>query len=201
MSKMKHNGVGNPYEHKYRDGKVLQSIDLQTFQIIMEEGQFIKGDYHRSFLSFIYWFGCRKEEALRRVKEDFNINHYEGILSVNMPPIKEGEMRLPLEAPLDLPYVDLIAYQVEHTKEGKKVWSFHPATAWRIVKRAVPNLYPHFFRLNRCTRMLDDPSATIPQIRTWFGWRSIKTVDSYIGLSHRHIEAGRERLRREIQPL
>jgi integrase len=188
---------------KYKYGKITAPIDFQAFKEAMENGNFAKGKKlsHKSFLSFLYWFGVRKAEALERRKEDFLIK--DGLLIVDATPKKGGE-REPLEVPVSLPYVDFIVENVKQTrrnprdKEGR-VWNFSPRTAINIVKRAMGDrYYPHFFRLNRATRFLEDPTTTLPEMKAWFGWKAAKTVDPYIGYSRRHIRRQRERLEREL---
>jgi integrase len=189
---------------KYKYGKVTAPIDFQTFKYAMENGRFAKDKMlsHKSFLAFIYWFGVRKAEALERTKKDFLVK--DGLLIVNATPKKGGE-REPLEVPINYPYVDLIIKKVEQTrrypenKEGR-VWNFSPRTAINIVKRVMGDrYYPHFFRLNRATRFLEDPTTTLPEMKAWFGWKTAKTVDPYIGYSRRHIRRQRQRLKKELE--
>lgn len=193
--------VGNPYEHHYKYGKQTEPIDFKEFKSIMENGKFVRPLRDKTFLAFLYWFGVRRSEVLERVKEDFRVK--DGLLIVNCPAKKRGE-REPLEVPVDYPYVDLILEKVNRTRRTlanptRRVWNISGPTAWRIVKRAMPKHYPHFFRLNRATRFLEDPSTTIPEMKAWFGWRSTKTIDEYIGYSRRHIRRQRERLARELE--
>ena len=188
---------------KYKYGKITTPIDFQTFKEAMENGNFVKGKMlsHKSFLAFLYWFGVRKVEALERRKEDFLIK--DGLLIVDATPKKGGE-REPLEVPVYYPYVDLIIKNVKQTRrsprnEEGRVWNFSPRTAINIVKRAMGDrYYPHFFRLNRATRFLEDPTTTLPEMKAWFGWKAAKTVDPYIGYSRRHIRKQRERLKMEL---
>jgi len=188
----------------YKYGKITAPIDFQTFRDAMENGRFAKGKAlsHKSFLAFLYWFGVRKAEALERTKEDFLIT--DGLLIVNARPKKGGE-RESLEIPVDYPYADLIIENVKRTRhsprnEDSRVWDFSPRTAINIVKRALGDrYYPHFFRLNRATRFLEDPTTTLPEMKAWFGWKTSKTVDPYIGYSRRHIRKQRERLKRELE--
>jgi len=189
---------------RYKHGKVTTPIDFRTFRDAMENGKFAKNKAlsHKSFLSFLYWFGVRKIEALERTKEDFLMK--DGLLIVNAKPKKGGE-REPLEVPVNYPYVNLIVKNVKQTRSSSKnkegrVWDFSSRTAINIVKRAMGDrYYPHFFRLNRATRFLEDPTTTLPEMKAWFGWRAAKTVDPYIGYSRRHIRRQRERLRRELE--
>ena len=192
---------GNPHEHHYKYGKQKEPIDFQTFKSIMENGKFVHRLRDKSILAFLYWFGVRRAEALERVKEDFKIK--DGLLIVDATPKKGGE-REPLEVPADFPYVDLIIEQVNRTRRTlanptRRVWNISGPTAWRIVKRVMPKHYPHYFRLNRATRFLEDPTTTIPEMMAWFGWKAAKTVDPYIGYSRRHIRRQRQRLRRELE--
>jgi integrase len=183
---------------RYKYGKITAPIDFETFKDAMENGKFVKSRMlsHKSFLAFLYWFGVRKAEALERTKEDFLIK--DGLLIVDATPKKGGE-REPLEVSLDYPYVNLIVEKVKKTKEGR-VWDFSPRTAINIVKRAMgERYYPHFFRLNRATRFLEDPTTTLPEMKAWFGWKAAKTVDPYVGYSRRHIRRQRERLKRELE--
>jgi integrase len=189
---------------KYKYGKITTPIDFQTFKESMEKGNFVESRAlsHKSFLAFLYWFGVRKAEALERKKEDFQIK--DGLLIVNATP-KKGGQREPLEVPVEYPYIDLILKKVRQTRpspENKesRVWNFSSRTAINIVKRVMGDrYYPHFFRLNRATRFLEDPTTTLPEMKAWFGWKSAKTVDPYIGYSRRHIRKQRERLKSELE--
>lgn len=191
---------GNPYAHHYKYGKQTDPIDFKEFESIMDQGHFVHKRRDKSFLAFLYWFGVRRSEALERVKEDFRVK--DGLLIVNAPAKKGGE-REPLEVPADFPYVGLIIEQVQKTRRTlanptRRVWNISSPTAWRIVKRVFPKHYPHYFRLNRATRFLEDPTTTLPEMMAWFGWKAAKTVDPYIGYSRRHIRRQRERLAREL---
>lgn len=191
---------GNPHKYHYKYGKQTTPIDFQTFSSIMENGKFVKPLRDKSFLAFLYWFGVRRAETLERVKEDFIIK--DGLLIVDATPKKGGE-REPLEVLVNYPYVDLIVKKVNKTRRTlvnptRRVWNISGPTAWRIVKRVMLKHYPHFFRLNRATRFLEDPETTIPEMMAWFGWKASKTVDPYIGYSRRHIRKQRERLAREL---
>jgi len=191
---------GNPYKHHYKYGKQTEPIDLQTFKVLMQNGEFVNPLRDKSLVAFLYWFGIRRAEVIERVKEDFSVK--DGLLIVNCPPKKGGE-REPLEIPVDYPFVDLIIEQVDRTRRTlanptRRVWDISEETAWRIVKRVMPKRYPHYFRLNRATRFLEDSTTTIPEMKAWFGWKSTRTIDEYVGYSRRHIRRQRERLAREL---
>lgn len=165
----------------------------------MDTGHFVRGDYHRSFLAFLYWFGVRRGEALALTPENCTVDKEKGIFIVNCQPEKKGE-RPPLECDYTLPYIVLILKQLLKTPPTKRIWRFSPDTAWKIVKRAMgEKYYPHFFRLNRATRFLEDPTTTIPEMLGWFGWKLTKTIDPYVGYSRRYIKTQSKRLKRELE--
>lgn len=183
---------------KYKHGKQTKPISFKDFKKIMEKGHFTEyyRNSHRSYLAFLYWFGVRRAEALERVKEDFLVE--DDLLVVDATPKKGGE-REPLEVATAFPYVNLIIKQVDHTAPEKRVWPFSAVTAWKIVKRVMPKHYPHFFRLNRATQFLEDPTTTLPEMKAWFGWRQASSVNPYIGYSRRHIRTQRKRLERVLK--
>ena len=181
---------------KYQE-KQTEPITLEAFTEIIEKGRFTQLLSHKSFLAFLYWFGVRRSEALERVREDFRVE--DGVLIVEAP-AKKGGSRKALEIYVDLPFVDLIMEQVNRIRPSRRVWSFSHTTAWKIVKRAMGrNYYPHFFRLNRATQFLEDPNTTTPEMMGWFGWKSKRTVDSYVGFTHRYIKGMRERLKEQAK--
>ena len=183
---------------KYKHGKQIEPIDFETFTNIMEHGTFVKSLLHKSFFTFLYWIGCRKAEALERVKEDFRIKN--GVLIIKIPAKKGGQREGELELDVDLPYLNLVLTRIKRTRKGKRVWPFTERTAINIVKRTMgEKYYPHFLRLNRATRFLEDPDTTIPEMKAWFGWKRIETISKYVGYAKRNIREQRARLRKEFE--
>jgi len=179
----------------YKYGKQTTPIELSRFKKAMTKGKFSQPN-HKSFLAFLYWFGVRRGEALRLKYEHFQL--IENVLIVTCEPEKGGE-RGDLEIDADMPFVDLIIDAVRITKRGDRVWKFSARTAVRIVKRSLgKKYYPHFFRLNRATAFLDDPTTTILEMKAWFSWKASKSMDPYMGYSKRHIRTQRKRLRKQV---
>ena len=180
----------------YKHGKQTDTIELEEF------GKALKNCYSlrdKSFLALLYWTGVRKSEVYERVKEDFTITETDLIVDFHQRK-KNGLEVPPLEIPLDLPFVNSIVERVQLTLPRRRVWSFTGVTAWRIVKRVLgEKYYPHFLRLNRITRMFDDPTTTIPEAKSWTGIKTAKALDVYIGYSKRRMEKGKARLRREVE--
>lgn len=180
----------------YKQGKQTDTIELEDFTKALRSCVSLRD---KSFLALLYWTGVRKSEAYERVKEDFTTT--ESDLVIDFHKRKKGGLDVPaLEIPLDLPFVDSIVKRVRLTLPGRRVWSFNGVTAWRIVKRVLgEKYYPHFLRLNRITRMADDPTATVPELKSWTGLKTTRALDVYIGYSKRRMEKGKERLRREVE--
>lgn len=190
---------------KYKHGKITTPIDFKTFKECMENPEWKRKRRgfnqqkivsYKSFLAFLYWFGIRKSEVLSLTKNDFDLK--DGLLIVDVKAKKRGH-REPLEIPIGFPYVNIILIHLEGIEEGR-VWRFSPRTAINIVKYVMGDrYYPHFFRLNRATRFLEDSTTTLPEMKAWFGWKSSKSVDPYIGYSRRYIHTQRERLSKELE--
>ena len=195
---------GNPYPHKYKDGKQTKAIDFETFQEGMESKKFSHPLRDGSYLAFIYWSGVRRSEAYERVKKNFEVK--DDILLCEVPAKKHGERGGSLRLPINLPYVNLILERIEKTRlryhpelkrKDKFVWPISDSTAWRIVKRVFPGLYPHFFRLNRAVLFCQNPDTSDIDVKSWFGWKSSKTIDYYMGVSQRSMIRMSNRLKAE----
>ena len=170
---------------KYKFGKQKKEMLKEEFYDIVEHGRFVKGLLHKSFLVFLYYIGCRKSEALQLTKENFRIT--QDNLFVDVSAKKHGIERSAFKLNLSLPYVPFIMKQLKMTKLGQKVFPISPVTAWRIVKRVAPKKYPHYFRLNRTVKFLNNPDVTLNEIRQWMAWKRMETVNSYLGYSERAI--------------
>jgi len=47
--------------------------------------------------------------------------------------------------------------------------------------------------------MFDDPTTTIPEIKSWTGIKSFRSLDVYIGFSKQRMQKGKARLRNELE--
>jgi len=169
---------------KYKYGKQKKMQDKEAFAEIMEKGHFAK-PIHKVFLVLLYYTGARVSEIISLTHGDFILGPT--LLSVDIKASKHGVERPAFILPLTLPYVLLVAAILKDKKRLEKLFPFSRQTAWNIIKRVMPKHYPHFFRLSRCVSFLD---RGIPpnKIRIWFGWKSLKTIDSYLGYSQKTTE-------------
>jgi hypothetical protein len=89
-----------------------------------------------------------------------------------------------------------IFYQENKTTKTKVIreqWLFphiQSSTALRLVKEVLGSrYYPHFLRLNRLTEIGSDPDASIVRLKSYSGIKSIKALESYLGISEEEQQA------------
>jgi integrase len=115
---------------------------------LMDYKRFIEGisglsDRQQAFLSVLFFAGCRVSEALALESKDINCN--QETIYLQFFRLKGSKQTDPQE----LPRSDALTWLCG--QEGK-LFSFSRRTAHRLVKRVFPELYPHYFRMNRITK-------------------------------------------------
>lgn len=178
---------------KYKEGKKTEAINQADFQKILDTGLYVKPQLHRALIVILYYSGARISEILALKREHFAIStEQKKTLAVVIAPIKRGVLRGAFLLDLEKPGVQILANVVSKIKGSRRIFPFTRVTAWYIVKRATFssgfNFYPHYFRLNRCVRFLDQRDISLNEIRQWFGWNRIDTVNNYLGYSKRTTE-------------
>jgi integrase len=179
------------YPHKFKHGKQNEEMPKATFYKIVEQGHFTK-HWHKALVVLLWYTGSRISELLELRKQHFTIK--DNILYVTVKAKKHGTPRNPFQLHMKLPYVNLIAERTKNVRGNRKVFPITRQTAWRIIKRVAPKKYPHYFRLNRTVKFLNNPDVTMNEIRQWMAWKSIKTVDHYLGYSDRTMQKLSEKL-------
>jgi len=100
---------------------------------------------------------------------------------------KHGKRNEPLWIPIDLPGANYIVEQWE-LKENKndRLFPISTWTAWSLISQITEGrLYPHYFRLNRATKFANQEETSIKDLQEWFGWRSMQTIEKYMGKAGR----------------
>ena len=188
---------------KYKFGKQKKTLEPEAFAEVMEDGDFKKPITHRGFLATLWYVGCRVSELTGipervtvkgKVLPAFPAPTIDSFLwrefdvLAYIPACKGGVERPPFKLSLNLPFIEYIRDTWKIAKKRKTVvFPFTRQTGWNIVKRVLPEHYCHFFRLNRCVNHLNDPTNPLNDIRVWFGWNSLDTVNSYLGHSQREL--------------
>ena len=98
---------------------------------------------HRAFLTVLFFSGCRVSEALALTSND--VHCMKDTIFIQFKRLKGSKQTDPTE----IPKADALLWLCQN--EGK-FFKFSRVTAWRIVKRVFPQLYPHYFRMNRITK-------------------------------------------------
>lgn len=168
----------------YKYGKQKREMPKEEFFKLLEKGHFVKR-MHKAFLVLLYYIGCRVSEVIELKKENFKVD--KSVLMVDVKAKKHGIERAAFKLNTGLPYVTLIVERVERTRARRRVFPMCRGTAWLVVKRVAPKKYPHFFRLNRTVKFLNNPKVTLNEVRQWMAWKSLDTVNNYLGYSERTI--------------
>ena len=126
---------------KYKK-KITRLMDYDEFKTAIDELPIAD----RAFLSILFFTGCRISEALALGSEDINCT--DETIFIQFFRLKGSKQTDPQE----VPRADALLWICE--KEGK-LFPFSRSTAYRTVKKIFPDLYPHYFRMNRITKIAD----------------------------------------------
>ena len=100
-------------------------------------------DIKKAFISVLFFSGCRVSEALALSADDINCSR--DMIFIQFFRLKGSKQTDPQE----LPRADALTWICE--QEGE-LFKFSRSTAYRLVKKVFPSLYPHYFRMNRITK-------------------------------------------------
>ena len=164
------------YPHRYKEGKILQSITPEQFEAALQH-PYNQALEYQAFIIQLYYTGARVSEQIRPLKESYQVTDKIVYWDVGKR-LKHGKHTKPLPLSRDLPHLQLLVDQVERTKKGKRVFNFHRSTAWRHVSRSGLG-YNHLARLSAMTAFLKS-GWSVAQVVNWFGV-SVQTVNAYIG--------------------
>jgi len=123
----------------------------------------------KAYLMFLFFVGCRVSESIAVTSDD--ITATKETIYVQIHRLKGSQQTDPNEIPNEgvLQWI---------TEQKGRIFPFSRFAARRIVKKVFPELYPHYFRLNRITKTsmeFDDPT-----VYNLFGICA-QTIDSYRG--------------------
>lgn len=125
---------------KYKQ-KITRLLDYQDFKRDIEQEELT--DMKKCFLAVLYFSGCRVSEALALNAKDIHCT--QNIIYVQFFRLKGSKQTDPQELPREASLNWLCG------QEGR-LFPFCRTTAYRMVKKAFPTLYPHYFRMNRITK-------------------------------------------------
>ena len=131
---------------KYKK-KITNLMDYQDFKKGVENLPIMK----RAFLSVLFFAGCRVSEALALTTD--NIHCTQDTIFIQFTRLKGSKQTDPQEVPRDDALIWLCGKYDPRFSDF--LFPFSRTTAWRLVKSCFPNLYPHYFRMNRITKVAD----------------------------------------------
>lgn len=188
---------GNPYTKTFHaDGRLYgkykekpnEQISLEDLQRALA-GQrlsyghmprFVKPVRDKSYTVFMYYVGARKLEPAKVLKENMFVTGTH--IVVDIPAFKHGERAGPLEIRRDRPGTEWIILRWQKTRKGRQIWPLKPATAYRIIKRALGRC-PHWLRHNFITtaqqKLEGQPLEVDTKIMAWTGIKRRDTLDNY----------------------
>ena len=123
---------------KYKK-KITRLMDYPEFKDAIQDLPIMK----RAFLSLLFFAGCRISEALALTSD--HISYTDDTVFVQFFRLKGSKQTDPQE----LPRADALNWLCG--QEGR-LFPFTRTTAYRLVKKCFPKLYPHYFRMNRITK-------------------------------------------------
>jgi len=123
---------------KYKK-KITRLMDYEEFKEAIQDLPLMK----RSFLSLLFFAGCRISEALALTSD--HISCTDDTIFIQFFRLKGSKQTDPQE----VPRADALNWLCG--QEGR-LFPFCRTTAYRLVKEIFPDLYPHYFRMNRITK-------------------------------------------------
>lgn len=162
--------------------KITSLMNYQDFKKAIEDLPIDR----QALLSILFFAGCRVSEALALTSDDISCN--DDTVFIQLKRLKGSKQTDPTE----LPRADALRWLCH--QEGE-LFDFHYTTAYRTVKKAFPELYPHYFRMNRITKIAEQfgdstvyhlIGITANAIDSYRGKVSIKQVRRAL---HKEIEA------------
>ena len=122
--------------------KITRPMNYDEFKPAIIE---LKED-RKALLTVLFFAGCRVSEALALTSND--INCVGDMIYIRFFRLKGSKQTDPQE----VPRVDALTWLCE---QDGKLFSFSRMTAYRTVKKVFVDLYPHYFRMNRFTKALE----------------------------------------------
>lgn len=214
--------IGRPsgLHYHYKHGKKEMVIPLE--EIIPKVKDAWLSAEHEAYFWMLYYAGCRASEAYELRCSQCTLTDMHFIIDFGQRK-KHSAKTEPIRLKLSWTGVDKIvklynqhkdfrptiknlvvysnSFKPEPTRRvipTKDVWLFlnvSSATANRIVKSVLPEHYPHFLRLNRCTEIGMQEGANIIRIKSYSGIKSAQVIERfYLGQSKKELEKAEQEM-------
>jgi len=145
--------------------KITSLMDYDTFKEGIQELE----QNRQALLSVLFFSGCRVSEALALTSKDISCTS--DTIYIQFFRLKGSKQTDPIPLPKT-------SYLIWLCLQEGKLFPMHRTTAYRLVKKVFPSLYPHYFRMNRIVDISDKfGDATV------YSWVGIcaQSIDHYRG--------------------
>jgi integrase len=133
--------------------KITKLMDYREFKDALDRHTLFElPSNERAFLTLLFFTGCRVSEIIALTSNDIICS--EEIIQVSVTRLKGSKQTDPLQ----IPRVDALRWLCEQKGE---LFPFSRYTGARIIKKVFPNLYAHYFRMNRITKIANKFSDAV----------------------------------------
>lgn len=150
---------------KYKK-KITRPLDYDEFKAVVDQMYNIRD---RAFLTLLFFSGCRISEIIALTPDDITCTKNSIFVQIHR---LKGSKQID---PIEIPRADALHYLCGLEDDP---FPFSRSTGYRLVKRVFPDLYPHYFRMNRVTKILE--KFGVVAVHNTFGL-SLNTIEHYIG--------------------
>ena len=123
--------------------KITRLMDYPEFRTAIYDEEHNLPIMKQALLSVLFFAGCRVSEALALSANDINCT--KDIIFVQFFRLKGSKQTDPQE----IPRTSALSWMCG--REGK-LFPFSRMSTYRLIKKIFPDLYPHYFRMNRITK-------------------------------------------------
>ncbi len=123
--------------------KITRLMEYKEFRTAIYDEEHNLPIMKQALLSVLFFAGCRVSEALALSANDINCT--ENIIFVQFFRLKGSNQTDPQE----IPRTNALSWMCG--REGI-LFPFSRMSAYRLIKKVFPDLYPHYFRMNRITK-------------------------------------------------
>ena len=123
--------------------KITRLMDYSEFRAAIYDEEHNLPIMKQALLSVLFFAGCRVSEALALTGNDIHCT--EDTLFIQFFRLKGSKQTDPQE----VPKADALLWLCG--QEGN-LFPFTRKTTYRLIKKVFPDLYPHYFRMNRITK-------------------------------------------------
>ena len=177
---------------RYKFGKPNEEIELEDLQEKLAKSKLSK--LKKAYIVLLYWFGYRRSEPLKLLKEDIEEKQNVLFISVHwnrdipFSRAKRGQAGYSMKLPLSYFGAEWVKEVWHKTRKGRNVFGFSDDTGYRAVKTIFPHKTPHWLRHNRVTKVRrqigsvkgkDGKIVSLDDAKSFTGIKSDKTMATY----------------------